>query len=1008
MSFENSTPNLYQVILGSIGDAVIATDNHGNVTFLNHVAEDLTGWPTAEAAGRPLTEVFRIVNESSRQSVANPALRALAEGRVVGLANHTVLIARDGLTEYPIDDSAAPIQDAGGNVAGAVLVFRDITERKKAERDLRESERQLREFADTAPAMLWDTDADGSCTFLSREWYATTGQTEAAALGIGWTDATHPDDKARAADAFLSASRHRADFRCEYRLRQRDGSYRWALDVGRPRFGPSGAFRGMVGVVVDIHDRKVAEERFAFVRRSSGVGFWYCDLPFDVLEWDEQVKAHFHLPPDARVTIDTFYDRIHPDDRGPTRAAIERSIAEHMPYDVDYRTVDPDTGAVNTVRAIGRTDYAADGTPVHFDGVTLDVTEQRRAVEALSWSEQRHRALVTATADVAYRMSADWKELLPLDGRDLIASSAEPMRGWMQKNIPAFEHARFREAIRRAVATRQTFELEHQVIRSDGTTGWTFSRAVPIVDGTGANVAEWFGTASDITARKAAEAEVARVTAESERRRRLYEAILAATPDFVYIFNLEGRVLYANEALVAMWGAGDPVGKTFLEIGYEPWHAEMHCREIAEVCKSKRPLRGEVPFNGTQGRRTYDYIFVPVFGADGEVEAVAGTTRDITDRKEHENALKEQDRRKDEFLATLAHELRNPLAPIRTGIQVLRARPTESEAADILAMMDRQAGHLAHLVDDLMDVARVTSGKIKLRRAALDLRAVVTNAVEATRPVVQAASHALATSLPGAPLPVDGDATRLVQVLTNLITNAAKYTEPGGRITVAAEADGGEAVVRVSDSGIGIPPEALPTVFDMFAQAGAALHRSQGGIGIGLTLVKRLVEMHGGSVTAESPGADQGSTFTVRLPVVSAASGLVEDATRLAVAGAAQPLRVLVVDDNTDGAASLALLLRLGGHASCTAHSGLEGIEAAKEFRPDIIFLDIGLPGMSGHEVAAQLRRDRAFDRTKIVALTGWGSEEDRRKSREAGCDEHLTKPVDADEVKAVLAGVRR
>jgi CheY-like chemotaxis protein len=256
---------------------------------------------------------------------------------------------------------------------------------------------------------------------------------------------------------------------------------------------------------------------------------------------------------------------------------------------------------------------------------------------------------------------------------------------------------------------------------------------------------------------------------------------------------------------------------------------------------------------------------------------------------------------------------------------------------------------------------------------------------------------------------VDGDPTRLVQVLTNLLTNAAKYTEPGGRIEVAAAKIGDEAMVTVADTGIGIPPDMLPVVFDMFSQVGTSLERSQGGLGIGLTLVRKLVEMHGGTVCVTSAGADRGSTFTVRLPLAAGGLGdAAREVGRHAEPSAATPLKVLIIDDNKDGAASLALFLRLSGHTSRTAHSGPDGIQAANEFRPDVILLDIGLPGMYGFDVARTLRANAAFRDATIVALTGWGSEEDRRKSREAGCDDHLTKPVDADDVKRVLAGVRR
>ncbi len=544
-----------------------------------------------------------------------------------------------------------------------------------------------------------------------------------------------------------------------------------------------------------------------------------------------------------------------------------------------------------------------------------------RPANAATTAEARYRALVTASSDVVYQMSADWSVMQPLDGRDLVGSNSTPIVGWMEKNLPEFEHERVRAAINEAISKKQTFELEHQVVGTDGTIGWTHSRAVPIFDEEG-NIVEWFGTASDVTRRKhaeeelrdmrsrmdaalgaaaigtwawdvqgdrfygdaslayifgvppeavaggplsgmveaihpddrdrvaalvhaalasgthyeadyrvirsdgstrwvnargqverdhhgtpvrfpgvvmdvtdrkQAEAELQRVTAESERMRRLYETVLSATPDFIYVFSLDHRVLYANESLIRMWGKGreGAIGKTFLEIGYEPWHAEMHDREIDQVRDTKQPIRGEVPFTGTNGRRIYDYIFVPVIGADGEVEAVAGTTRDVTDRKESELALAESDRKKDEFIALLAHELRNPLAPIRNGLQVVRQASDRAVRERAQQMMARQLAHMVRLIDDLLDVSRISRNKLALRKSRVTIAEIVESAVEAAQPAIDAAGHELTVTLPSRPVHLDADLTRLAQVLSNLLANSAKYTEAGGRIALSAERKAG-------------------------------------------------------------------------------------------------------------------------------------------------------------------------------------------------------------------------
>jgi signal transduction histidine kinase len=387
--------------------------------------------------------------------------------------------------------------------------------------------------------------------------------------------------------------------------------------------------------------------------------------------------------------------------------------------------------------------------------------------------------------------------------------------------------------------------------------------------------------------------------------------------------------------------------------------------------------------------------------------ATAENARLLEETRRTAEALKEADRRKDEFLATLAHELRNPLAPLANGLQVLKLAPSPDAVARSVDMMGRQLGHLVRLVDDLLDISRVTSGKVRLRLEAVDLRAAVEAAVETSRPQVEAGGHALAVRLPDEPLPLHADPTRVAQVVANLLTNAAKYTPEGGRIEVAAGREGGRAVVRVTDTGMGIPPDMLPRVFDLFTQVGKHLERSQGGLGIGLALVKKLVEMHGGEVTADSPGPGRGSTFTVRLPLAAAGSAEPKEGGGAADTGApAHARRVLVVDDNQDAAESLAMLLGLHGHQTTVAHTGPAAIEAAKSFRPEVVFLDIGLPGMNGYEVARALRADASHADSVFVALTGWGTDDDRRRSREAGFDHHLTKPVEIAQLEGLLTAI--
>jgi PAS domain S-box-containing protein len=391
--------------------------------------------------------------------------------------------------------------------------------------------------------------------------------------------------------------------------------------------------------------------------------------------------------------------------------------------------------------------------------------------------------------------------------------------------------------------------------------------------------------------------------------------------------------------------------------------------------------------------------------ADGLVTQIVGAAQDITDRKHAEQALRDSDRRKDEFLATLAHELRNPLAPIRNGLHILRLAGNDAPAnGPVVEMMERQVNHMVRLVDDLLEVSRISRGKIELRRETVELAAAVRMAVDAVGPTVAAAGHRLEISLPAEPIRLDADPVRLAQVLTNLLNNAAKYTDPGGQIWITACRDGPTAVIAVRDTGIGIPAEMLPRIFDLFMQVDHGKDFARGGLGIGLALVKSLVELHGGTVKVASAGAGRGSEFTVRLPAVTAPASTDEVVDRPAGPAGLAERRILIVDDNRDAADSLAAMLRLLGAHVRVVYDGLSALDAASADRPTDVLLDIDMPGMDGYEVAVRLRQDTNLHGIQLVAVTGWGQDDDRRRSAEAGFDHHLVKPVGPAALQRVLA----
>ncbi|MGJ9416495.1 PAS domain S-box protein [Massilia sp. CMS3.1] len=508
---------------------------------------------------------------------------------------------------------------------------------------------------------------------------------------------------------------------------------------------------------------------------------------------------------------------------------------------------------------------------------------------------------------------------------------------------------------------------------------------------------------------------------ESERRlaeegvRRL-AAVAEQSSDFIGIFAPDGAGVYLNPAGRAMAGLrveADIRGARLLDFFSEDCRAFVRTDVLPALTGEARKWEGELRFAGRGAGDAVPVYFkgFAVHGADGAHLGLATITRDITEQKRAEDELRriaadlsEADHRKSEFLATLAHELRNPLAPIRTGLDLLRMAPGNAVTAGrVHEMMDRQLGQLIHLVDDLLDIARITRGRIELKKEPVDLRSAVSMAVESSAALIQAGKHQLHVELPDEPLPLEADLTRLVQVLSNLLNNAAKYTPGGGRISLAAWREDAQAVVAVTDSGIGISAEAIGSVFEMFTQVRSSLDRAQGGLGIGLSLVRRLVELHGGRVHAFSAGRGRGSTFTVRLPLKRGAGELKELRKELPIPVSAPRLRVLVVDDNLDAAESLVALLDALGHETFMAHDGPSGLAAARAFRPDLAFLDIGLPGMNGHELARAVRASGGLRAMTLIALTGWGAASDLTLSHQAGFDQHLTKPVSREALEQAL-----
>lgn len=626
----------------------------------------------------------------------------------------------------------------------------------------------------------------------------------------------------------------------------------------------------------------------------------------------------------------------------------------------------------------------------------------RRAEEqARVMGEQLRLALTAARADVfSWDIPAD--EVRRLHGIDpTLGPNADPpdtFEAVLAKVHPDDRDA-FERRVRQAVADPGSgYRNEYRLVGPDGSVRWIadVGRVETSADGRSLRLV---GLATDVTERKQAEE---RLRASEERFRSLSESGLIS----IAFFTLDGRITEANHAFLRLTGHGREdvaAGRVRWDQLTPPEWLPRTRQAVLEFEATGRISPYEKEYLRSDGTR-----FWGLFGGarlGGGSEGVAFVL-DITDQKRAIEALRDADRKKDEFLATLAHELRNPLAPLRNALQIMELAGNEAGAVGrSRGLMERQVEQMTRLVDDLMDVSRIGRGQMALQKSRMRLADAVRNAVDTSRPLIEQMGHELVVDVPPEPIAVEGDLTRLSQVFVNLLNNAAKYTDRGGRIRLTVERQGSDVVVSVADNGVGLPTDKLHSVFEMFAQVGRSLEKSQGGLGIGLNIVKRLVEMHGGSIVAESDGPGLGSTFTVRLPVLMAATAFKPDHGGKPPPKSAVRRRVLVVDDNADGAASLTMLLDLMGHETRTAHNGLEAVSAAEAFRPDVILMDLGMPKLNGYDACRRIREQPWGKSVLIVACSGRGQDEDKRKTKEAGFDRHLTKPVDPAELETVLAG---
>jgi PAS domain S-box-containing protein len=942
-----------------------------------------------------------------------PAIASL----VLGTAAHLVLWVEPRGLPWRADPSDQ-ISTVGFVVTGLLIIgvctlLRNV--RGRASR----AETRLALAQQEVGVAVWEVDLRRGQVLASEQGWRMHGlqPRNGAAPLADWVAPLHPDDRGRIERRIAEAVSSDDKFEIEFRVSLPEGRERWLsarIHVHRDALGRPERTSGISLDVTEarrLRDARVASERQLRLITDA--------LPVLIAYIDRDSRYRF---------VNAAYENWH---GIPASSIAGRRIAE-LVGDESFESVEPYLERAlqgETVRyrtriaspRFGLRDLAVTYVPQHdaerrVEGVVSlidDVTEEVSSEQRLRESEERLQlAMEGARMGTWFRdievgrviWDRQHFRLLGLDP-DRVMRPTDAM--WLERVHPADREMVLR-VLRAARDGDRPFDMQFRIVRADdGQERWLSIHGRFMGSDDGGPRLRSIGIVFDVTEQKSAEQNLRRSEA-------LYRTLGEAVPDLVWSSGADGQPDYVNHRFTEYTGL---TLEQFRSIG---WTSLVHPDDSEHVRQRWfATAGGTAPFEAEFRGRRIDGEFrwlwcrsLPLHDAEGRLYKWVGFASDVTERRqteEHlrrtESALREADKRKDEFLATLAHELRNPLAPIRYAVRLLKPESPAHLLAQGRETIDRQATHMARLLDDLLDMSRITRGAIELRRRAVDLRQAVEDSIEVARPLIDGVNHRLELKMPALPVWVNADPTRLAQIVGNLLQNAAKYTDPGGRITVAVELEGETALLRISDTGVGLAPDMRDRVFELFSQVHRSITNSRGGLGIGLAIVKRLVELHGGTIAVRSEGVGRGSEFTVRLPRSTVALPAGELLPAPVPSGARR--RVLIADDNGDALESLAMLLRLSGHAVQIAHDGAAAIALAETARPDVVVLDLGMPQMSGFDVARWLRRQPWGAEIRLIAVTGWGQEEDRRRSREAGFDSHLTKPVDPDELLAQVEEAR-
>ena len=1091
---------LLRVTLASIGDAVVTTDTEGRVLSLNAVAESLTGWTEQEAQGHPLVEIFRIINEDSGQPVEIPVEQALREGRTVGLANHTVLIARDG-TRTPIDDSAAPIRDDQGHIYGVVLIFRSVAERKQAEKNLRQSERELADFFENASVGLHWVGPDGTILRVNQAELKMLGYTREEYVGHHIAE-FHVDQDV-IADILHCLSTGEILQDCETRMRCKDGSIKHVL-IDSSVMWEDNRFIHTRCFTRDITDRKQAEEaqaRLAAVVESSQDAIISKTLEGRIVSWNAGAEQIFGY--NAEEAIGKPITLLIP----PERQDEERMILERLRRGERIESYE----TVRVTKQGRRIDVSltispvrdSDGRIIGASKISRDITARKKAEQRLatqygvthalaesdSLNEAAPKILRAICEHLEWRIGALWR----VDKQGNVLRCVEVYH-LPDTQVPGFGAACGGQVFERGVGLPGRIWASGEAVWiGDVVDDGNFPRAavaateglhgafgfpiklneeilgvieffshdirqpepdlLEMMTAIGSQVGQFIGRKRADEERQALTDQLAAELAAMVRLQQVSMLMVQAS-DFSLLLEeiLDaaigitgadmGNIQLLEEGalrIVAQRGFEAP----FLDFFNAVHDGQAACgtamqngkRVIVEDVASSPIFAGTPALDIMLAAGVRAVQATPLVSRSGRVlgmfsthyqaprrpgereqrllDLLARQAADLIERKMADEALhvslmreqaaraeaEQANRLKDEFLATLSHELRSPLNSIFGYAEVLLRRPDAKhvplirEAAE---KIHRNAAAQAQLINDLLDLSRLQTGKLAIERRPVNLAPIIGDAVESVRAQAKSKGLKLNEDYSTTPLIVNADPVRVQQVIWNLVNNAVKFTPSGGRVSVRLCQEADEVKLEVEDTGEGIDPDFLPHAFEIFRQADARTTRVHGGLGIGLALVKQLVDLHGGRIEAHSEGAGHGARFTIWIPLHS-----VTDERPVAITknseGELLGARILVVDDTPDSLDMLRILLEGEGAVAETALSGADALKKAETLQIDLVISDISMPGMDGYEFLKELRRQSRYAEIPAIALTGFGRQEDVERTRQAGFTTHLTKPLDFD-----------